>query len=529
MSHLIIHLRFIAHSYTGIRILDDRTEELDWPPSPGRVHEALLSAALLGVSRSATEREDVFAAFRWLEELSAPEIWASAQDENLRTTLLVAIPQNNPKKDKVPKNKKYEIKQHILAPTRKAVSVTGEALEVHYLWLLATEAPPGKHLDILSDAAARVSYLGRAEDRAEVSLSLVDSPASLPLVRWQPDPGGDALLWVSKRGTTDGLEERHTAIVPPRETRKPAQRWMRRAAYADDAPRALQPIATAIFQLFPADDDPDAHALACDAESSGRWREFFRHQIVQLASDSENWDNHLLAEELLTGHAAPGQRATRPHLAIVPLPTINRARTADGRVRRVALLGYAAPEIATQAAPIYETLFKALDALIVSKDTPLRRHGKAVPVRFVQISPSADKVWPCYTGRSRVWCSIIPVAIARGFKVPKFHPDGRELSANERHRRKLSEWTKLLRDSLRHIGLPPELVTVCTIECTASPLIPKSERAEKYRALGEKAVLTHVRLEFPAQVSGSIILGDRRYFGLGLFVPVSESAEQGPA
>jgi CRISPR-associated protein Csb2 len=513
MSYLIIQLRFIAHSYTGIRFLDDRTEELDWPPSPGRVHEALLCAALLGVTRSASEREKVFAAFRWLDELAAPEIWASAHDATLRTSPRIAIPQNNPKKSK------QETKPSLLAPTRRAVSVTGEPLEVHYHWPLNAKAMTSKHLNILSDAAARVSYLGRAEDRAEVALILADTLESLPLVRWQPDPNGDALLWVTKPGTTDGLEERHTAIVAPRETRKPAQRWMRRVAYADDAPRARQPIAIAIFQLFPADDDPDANALACDAESAGLWRKFLRRQIVKLADDAENWDDHTLAQELLTGHSAPGQRATRPHLAIVPLPTINRARTADGRVRRVALLGYAAPEVAAQAVPIYETLFKALDDLIESEDTPLRRHGKVVPVRLVRNAASADKVWPQYTGKSRVWCSIIPVAIARGFKVPKFHPDGRELTANECHRRKLNEWEKLLRDSLRHIGLPPELIAACTIDSTMSPLVPRSSRSENYRPPGESAVLTHVRLEFPSEIRGPLLVGDRRYLGLGLFAP----------
>jgi CRISPR-associated protein Csb2 len=135
---------------------------------------------------------------------------------------------------------------------------------------------------------------------------------------------------------------------------------------------------------------------------------------------------------------------------------------------------------------------------------------------------NADAIWYHFTSKSRIWCSVIPVAISRGFKVPKFHPDGRPMSENERHRRKLSEWEKLLRDSLRHIGLPPELITACSIETTFSPLVPKSQRAEKYRAPGEKAVLTHVRLEFPCGIRGPVLLGDRRYFGYGLFVPVAQ-------
>jgi CRISPR-associated protein Csb2 len=218
MSHLVAQIRFIAHSYSGIRIRVDRQEELDWPPSPGRLHEALLSAALLGVVRSALERENVFKAFRWLEELPAPEIWASAQDESLRTSPRLAIPQNNPKKNR------FDLKPTLLAPTKKAVSFTGEPLEVIYLWPLCAEGIPNSHRDILTDAAARISYLGRAEDRAEVSLAIIE-PDSKLLVRWQPDPGGHVEFWVPKAGTTDGLEERHTSKVNERETIVLPENW----------------------------------------------------------------------------------------------------------------------------------------------------------------------------------------------------------------------------------------------------------------------------------------------------------------
>jgi len=514
MSHLVAHIRFIANSYSGIRIREGRQEELDWPPSPGRLHEAWLSAALLGIPRTASDRENVFKAFRWLEELPAPEIWASAQDESLRTAPRLAIPQNNPKKNR------FDIKPTLLAPTKKAVSVTGDPLEVLYLWPLEAEGIPNSYLDILTDAAARISYLGRAEDRSEVSLAVVSDPESKTLVRWQFDPAGHAELWVPKEGTTDGLEQRHTTKVNERETKMPAQRWMRSIRYSDDSLRAMQPVATAIFQLYPENGDPDATALSCDAEYSGLWREIFRRKIVEIANDPDDWDDPPLANELLTGHSSPGKPASRPHLAIVPLPSIDAARKADGRFRRVALLGYAAPQVASKAIPIYETLFKALDDLIVTEQTPCRRQGECVPVRLELRQPNADAIWHYLTSKSRVWCSVIPVAISRGFKVPKFHPDGRPMSDNERHRRKLFEWEKLLRDSLRHIGLPSELIAACSIETTFSPLVPKSQRAEKYRAPGEKAVLTHVRLEFPCGIRGPLLLGDRRYFGYGLFVPV---------
>jgi CRISPR-associated protein Csb2 len=182
-------------------------------------------------------------------------------------------------------------------------------------------------------------------------------------------------------------------------------------------------------------------------------------------------------------------------------------------------MGYAAPEVEPDAVPIYESLFNALDDFVATTDGPSQRFGKAIPVRVRRVDAGIDAVWRQLMGKSRVWCSITPVAISRGFKVPKFHSDGRPLSENERHRRKLSEWSALLRASLKHIGLPIALSGACSIEMSPTPFIAKAQRAEKYRASVEKSVLTHVRLEFPAKIGGPLILGDRRYMGLGLFVP----------
>lgn len=513
MSFLTLQVRFIAHSYSGIRLREGRFEELDWPPSPGRVLEALLSAALLGMKLSDKQRKETNAAFRWFETLPAPDIWASAQDETLRTRPRLAIPQNNPNKNK--------LEQHstLLAPTLKAVSRTDDSLQVHYHWAIEPTPDTERYVAILQDAAVRVSYLGRAEDRAELSLAITAEPKSARLVRWTPQRDGDTFLWVPREGTTKGLCRRYEERPKWRQLKSAAQDWMERQGYSDDAPRPRQPVEVAIFQLFPDDDDPDAVPLSCDSESSGRWREFFRSRIVDLARNEAYWDEPELASELLAGHAANGQPAQRPHLAVVPLPTFNRDHTADGRVRRVALIGYSSPEVESYARDIYRTLFRALDRDIEEVGTPFSKAG-VFPIRLHQVSHHDDKIWRPLCGKSRVWCSLTPSAISRGFTVPKHAPDGRSLSSNERYQRKLSEWTKLLRDSLRHINLPDQLIAETLIEVSATPFLPKLQRAERYRAPGETAVLAHVRLTFPEPVKGPIVFGDRRYFGLGLCAPV---------
>lgn len=515
MSHLIIQVTFIAHSYSGVRIGADRREVLDWPPSPARLHGALLSAAMVGLPRPAEEQEKVWAAFRWFETLPPPVILASAQDDKSRSTPRLAIPQNNPNKSKL------QAYSTLLAPTRKAVPFTDSPLEVMYQWNIEGEVPKG-HIDILTDAAARVSYLGRGEDRAEVSLMLADDTPSLPLVRWSPGMAGDTELWTATSGTTNGLKKRHETPVPPRETRPPAQRWMRLVRYSDDAPHAVQPIASAIFQIFPDNDNPDAAAFSCDATSGGLWRESFRHIICDFAKKTDYWDDPALAAELLTGHRPDNSSTVYPHLAVVPLPSLNASHKADGRIRRVALLGYASPKKEKDALEIYETLFSAFNNFIPEDDSSFTQTSGLPPIRIMRYDVYQDKIWWYLAGKSRIWLSAIPVAISRKFNVPKFDPDRNILTENERRRRRDAELCALLRKSLEHIAIPEEIARATRFEITCSPLMPHAERAERYRPPGEKSFLTHVRLDFPCCVRGPLLLGDRRYFGLGLFLPVEE-------
>lgn len=505
MANLVIGCRFVAHSYSGVRLTDDRREELDWPPSPGRLHQALMAVALKGLSPDAPEAKATMAALRWLECQQAPVIFASVLADGARTRPRVAIPQNNPK------GTDLGSKSMLLAPTMRATPANSQPLTVQYQWPLADETEARQHLPALADAAARMAYFGRAEDRVESSAAIHDEACQDDLARWQPTSFGPSVLWLAREGTTDALERRHRAPVAPRERKPPAQRWMTAQPYALSCPQPRAPLHVAIFQVFPASDDPDATALSCDAESSGRWRAALRGRIVEVAGEPSYWEDPSLATELLTGHVAGQERRSeQPHLAIVPLPSFNPTGTADGRVRRIALLGFARSEIASCAIEIYETLAAALDGEEIAE----------MAGRLRRVDIARDKIWAQLGAESRVWCSLTPVAIARGFKVPHFAPDGRALSTNERHRRKLAEWSALLRDSLRHIGLPEPLVVNARIELTLSPLLHQTVRAERYRPPGESAVLTHARIEFPEPVRGPMLVGDRRYQGLGLFVPV---------
>jgi CRISPR-associated protein Csb2 len=523
MKALVLRWTFVAHSYQGVRLTEDRKEVLDWPPSPARMHQALMAAALTGIPKGQEQQlaKDALDALRWLEKQPPPQIIASPifEDDASAARFRLAIPQNNPAKTDLTRT------SILLAPTlpRRAVGRSRGPLSVTYIWQLEdvdSQQAAEQQLQTLRDLAAQVRYLGRAEDRVEGQILLGEVPSwdnDVENEKWWPrSQGYEVDLLVARSDTTDDLIRNHAQVVPARTRRSPASRFLRRQGYVREAITGLLPIHVSLFQLVPITDDPDVLPLSCDPENAGSWRSLIREKAVDIAFQSDRWDQPELAQELISGHP-PGEekRTEQPHLAFVPLPSVSVHGKADGRVRRFALLGYAAAGIESVAHEIYRVLCSAMDGEVIEMGT------SAYQLLQVPGRPERDKVWSQFIRSSRIWQSVIPVALARGFKVPTHSPDGsRRLSANERHLRRLAEWTALLRSSLRHICIPEDLAASCSVILTTSPLLPSTRRAECYRTPGDSAVLTHARLEFVEPVRGPLIIGDRRYQGYGLFLPL---------
>lgn len=517
MPLLLIQCRYVAHSYSGVRQGRDLRDELDWPPAPGRLHQGLIACTLANLPESLLPQygEETLRALRWLESLPPPEIIASrtAEDSGYRRALMVAMPHNSPAKND------FARYHNDLAPVFRATPEHGDLLLVGYRW---RDESPGfqqdaeTHLPALRDAAARLRYLGRAEDRVECEIQWLTGDASESdcgcLDVWRPSRlGGDAVLLAARPRSTDQLlaEFKKAGNRRAREAKTPARLSLRPQSYARDAAEGRLPVHIALFHIY---EDGETEPLVCDATNAHKYRSGLRNLACRVAEAKEPWVDHDLASELISGHPRVGGHTQQPHLAFVPLPSISMSSKADGRVRRFALLGYAGGDKTDSARSIYRTLAANLDGK-VDRETS--------PSWYLELleDPARDKVWRLYSSTSRTWATVTPVAISRGFSVPKFTPQGIALSQNERYLRKLNEWQKLLRESLRHLELPAELVDAATIEMSATPFLPKCERAERYRAPGEEAVLIHVRLSFPEPVRGPLLLGDRRYFGLGLFVP----------
>jgi len=514
MSELIIQCRFIAHSYTGVRQNRDRRDELDWPPAPARLHQAYIASTLANLPDS---RRDEFAgktldALRWLEKLPPPDVIASrlADDSGHRRALNVAMPHNSPAKGD------FARYHPDLAPVRRATPDHDGQLFAAYRWMDDTpefSREAELHLPALHEAAAKLRYLGRAEDRVECEVHWrIDGnqePVSESHEIWRPAAQAEdvCLLTARPESTKELMDEFQKANERrAREAKPPARLLLREQSYVRDAAEGLLPVHIAVFQIYE-DDNPDA--VVCDAINAHRWRSPLRAVACKIAKQSDRWNNRVLADELISGHAAGGGHTQQPHLAFVPLPSLSLSGKADGRVRRFALLGYAASNLANDAVSIYRTLAASLDGEEIE---PSYRLQLVDDMR-------RDKVWPLYTRASRVWVTATPLAIARSYKVPTHAPDGTTLSSNERHLRRHSEWIKLVRASLRDIRIPDDLAYSCEIQLTPSPILAAAERAERYRPKEERIPFLHARFEFSRPVRGPLLVGDRRYFGLGLFVP----------
>jgi CRISPR-associated protein Csb2 len=519
MPNLIIQCRYIAHSYTGVRQDRGRRDELDWPPAPARLHQAFIASTLANLPDSV--RDDyagrTLGALRWLETLPPPDIIASrlADDSGHRRALNVAMPHNSPAKGN------FSRYHPDLAPVVRATPDHDGPLLAAYRWAdesLEFCQKAELHLAALREAAAKLRYVGRAEDRVEceVHWQLEEGRklANDSLEVWHPsNQAEDAILLTARPNSTNDLmdEFKKAGERRAREAKNPSRLFLRERSYARDAAEGLLPVHVTIFQIFRDTGVPDELPVVCDAANAHRWRSPLRALACKFAEETYRWNNPALANELISGHTEGGDSTKQPHLAFVPLPSLSLHGKADGRVRRFALLGYSNPDNANDAASIYRTLAASLDGETIEADFRLQ----------LIADPRKDKVWPLYTRTSRCWASVTPLVITRGFKVPTHAPDGTPLSSNERHLRRHAEWTKLIRSSLRDIRLPTDLVDTCLIQLTPSPLLPATERAERYRPKNEHAPFTHARIEFSRSVRGPLLVSDRRYFGLGLFAPFS--------
>ena len=486
---LTVTVRFWTPVYHGTRRSRDGAVP-DWPPSPLRLFQGLVSAGHLGRHPAVWRRFEPV--LRWWERLG--------DDPHTLPTIHCAPTRLG---DKVthyqPGNHRDTVadKPDSYAKTMMGRSVqpqwsAGNDLWVRYTW--PVEVPPDLW-PALSELVARLPYLGQSTNSVRATVEDI-APMAGPAEVWVPSQASaDAhVIRVPCTGTLDALDRiwdmRAATIRENIDGDRPseAHRYSR-------ASHALAPVG---FWLTLPRDGTAPWPRSTDALWVAAW---LRHRVAVVAyavlaeAQARQGDGgwaHRASEEglvrrIVEGHGNPRDGAS-PRIGYLPLPTI--LGPSDHIIRRVALAPFT-PSPATWPAELWHA---TLDRL---PQQPLTDPDGRV---MAQIGPpigssDTDSVWAAYfdPGRPRTrWSTVTPVVLP-GFG----DPDNQALHA------------------LEHAGYDRR--DIAAIRCQRVPFWAKGPHARDARVAHYMTTPRyHVQVDFHEPISGPVSLGRGRYMGVGL-------------
>lgn len=500
---------------------DDPTRSVpEWPPHPDRLYSALIAAAAeprpaAGTDLSASARE----ALEWLAGQGAPLLNASIAYR--RTTPAVPMP-SNPHEDEVwQKATKNRLRlpqrafdlRTLLPVHRKKVllpipAVVPEEPAVYFIW---PDAEPGGHRDTLRSICERVTYLGRSRSLVRVSVEEQAPPAT-----HIPDPLGGVQLRVQPRkGRLAYLIDKHN-----RDGGKPEPAPLFRYRQVDTERSSLPSASPSSmfdrFWIF----QPRRHDPALLVTATLRVTEALRRAVLKQVHDAvcgcDRWKDHIPAWRqaqdcyakipgTLSGHAENGSPLGTPHLAFVALPFVHPVqRHADGAIKGLGVLvpRDLHPDTSTLLArALLELMQQGLQIPAVG-----RWHVAEVPMDDPPLATLDSRTW---TLPSRTWTTATPMVFGH---FPKSKNGGE---------------AKVVLDSLRLVGVDSSNVVEIAVG-RHSPLhgAPPTwcYKSQPTRAETEapQRWIRHVTIRFDQPVTGPLVLGPMRYFGLGLMRPLED-------
>ncbi|GAA2351549.1 hypothetical protein GCM10010417_04090 [Streptomyces carpaticus] len=467
-------------------------EKAEWPPHPAR-----LFCALVAVADPADPVHS--AALSWLEEQAPPVVGVPAGSAEA----------SSPRAAWVPTNAVASAPSHGVLPGRTNGEKTWpqRTLSASGLVFVWEAEPPAGVRSVLEELARKVPYLGRASAPALVTASVGAAPGLVgeEWQVWEPAApfGGGVDLRVPYPGYLSALRAAYEAGQPAwQQARSAAYVSHRAAEAAPSQPR--EPVLEGPFGdlvTFAFD-----RAVSVDPVATLSVAGSLRRKVMGML---DACGHDVAAMPALHGHT--DSDVQRP-CAFLALPFVGTAH-ADGRLRGVAVAIPRGLETGQRRA-LLAVLLRAGGGL-----TKLSVPGVPRPVRVTYVGPTAGvdvARWTVrsgtWTDASRVWATALPMVLD-GF--PKRNGGGIE---------------ELVAKSCRLAGLPrPEAVDVMRTgsQLPGAPDLPASalRRKPQERPLPAR----HVRLRFAQKVTGPVVVGSKRNFGLGLCLPVHDAMEATPS
>lgn len=494
-EHLLIEVRLHDGRYHGAG---------DWPPSPARLFQALVAGAGLGRNIPESEAD----AFQWLESLPPPRILAPPATETRGYT------------NYVPNNdldaKKGDPRNISAIRTGKTIRarVFDAASPICYIWELPAEAV--EKANIIVKIASRLYQLGRGVDMAWANASVLEDEAlnerhqEFALERFSPGAGADGvLLQTPCAGSYRSLRLRYEA----------GGRRFSISKNGKSVSRVLAQAPKPRFRTVAYNSPPAIHLfdLRLDSENSP----FFAVPLVAAASlttavrdaafarlSAANLAEPSVVERSLVGKNPDGSHGGTAggRIRIIPLPSIGHQH-ADMAIRRVAI------SIPPGCALAKEDILWAFSGLkLTFSDQPL-----------ITLESADKKMLRSYLAPegAKVWRSITPVALPESAARRRIDPARKTAEAKPATERanEESRAAAAVIQALRHAGFENFNATVTRLSRT--PLHLQGARADLFAPGSRfaKERLWHVEVHFPQRVKGPVIIGDGRFYGLGLLAP----------
>jgi CRISPR-associated protein Csb2 len=471
--YLCISVTFLDPLFHG-KGDDDASE---WPPSPMRLFQALLSGARKGFLDQQWN-DELADAFRWLEGSEPPLIVGPPARTATRCTYFVP---NNDSDKKF--HRQERLTEKVSAPHRLNKGDT-----VHYVWSLGrTDEANESHAEQLCHAARHLLSLGWGIDQTVGHGRILNEAevVGIPGQRWRSwrTHRPAARAWrVPTEGSLRDLEESHQSFLQRIEGKQ--YQPPRRPCVFDTVEymhtTSLPPRPFAVFEFSQGVGFSQVRAVQVAA------------MLRSLACRLAKKDTHTFpggSETYVAGHTGK-QRQSPPRFSYLPLPTIGHEH-ADGMIRRVII-----------AEPFGGDGTHVLWAQNRLRNETLRDHdGDECGILLELWRPSSKRVIQRYLGEARTWYTVTPVVL------PGFD-DGR-----------LAKAEKLFLSAVAHAGLPLDALEELAMR--KAPFLPSSHHPTKYATPDYLGGLPkwHVRFRLREPMLGPLAIGAGRHAGLGLFVP----------
>jgi len=502
---LAIHVRLHDGRYHG---------EGDWPPCPARLFQALVAGA--GLSSGIEEVAD---ALRWLERQPPPLVGVPLARRGQR--VMFYMPNND--------------MDSVGGDPRRAAEIR-TAKKFFNPWLFDAEIPflylwkdipdeDAENASAIRSLADRLYQLGRGIDMAWAWAEVLDVPevdkllASYPGRVQRPAPGvgenSESVLLCPHPGSLESLCTRHRAYrrrFDVERTGKTLKSVFRQAPRSSFRPVAYDSTPSRfLFDLR----SPSAEASFASWPLSGAPRlvVYLRDGAVDRLKNALP-DRSGEVERVVVGRRPDGTHPgpTAERVRIVPLPSIGHPH-ADRAIRRVLV---EVPAACPLRADDMAWAFSGLEPI----DTAT---GEVYPM---VLTPAVDEHMLRYYGigearGARTWRTITPVALSEAAGRRRIEPT-RKLAEAKAGAERVQEQRLAAGAAVQALRHAEVRARVEAVRVQREPFEGNGERVEAF-APGTRfphTRLWHAEITFSEPVSGPLVIGDGRFLGLGVMVPM---------